>query len=524
MIGRIAKFYLASAAVVGMAFHSPSALACGGVFDVGCNLSNGGLSPGNIVKQTGKVIDDGANAVTKGLQDGGNAIGKGINDGVNAVVKGVDDSGHAIETAAHQTGDALEKAAHDSGHAFEGAGQFVGKHPWETVIGVALIAGGGYLILYEGYALTVTVQGVQVVSVATASTGGGVVITAGATSGILAGSATAIAGAGVVAVAYYKDGPSAADGRQPPTGNTSQSQSGAPFGSHSSANGPSGRVDISATMSFQDHDTFHRSLAFQQQRPRVVIANARTANYSAPAAPQPETGRAVGPAIISKPNTSIMFEPWLPKHPTDMQRYAYASWVNGWAEKTQSPDKFDPETPYTISRAEPKILDALTSLQNIQAAEDQQGEEQHQTRTNPVPDLAVEQAKGTGKELALSIMRGQDPREVYTLAKQAEIFWGAEASGVGKTALMAGTPEVIAGLGAAWLIDVGTVYAPFLASTAVSEGLKESSQELAAELRSKLDAYSRQRDKKFGSPVTARDVTTQTAINQSKGQVLKPAP
>jgi hypothetical protein len=117
-----------------------------------------------------------------------------------------------------------------------------------------------------------------------------------------------------------------------------------------------------------------------------------------------------------------------------MQRYAYASWINGWAEKALSPEKFDPETSYTISRAELKMLDALTSLQSIEAAGGRQAEEQHQTRTNPLPDLAVEQANGTGKELALSIMRRQDPREVYTLAKQVEIFWGAEASGVGKTA------------------------------------------------------------------------------------------
>lgn len=50
------------------------ALSCGGVFDVVCNVQNGGLSPGNISNQTNKVLQDGSNAVQKAGQDVGNAL------------------------------------------------------------------------------------------------------------------------------------------------------------------------------------------------------------------------------------------------------------------------------------------------------------------------------------------------------------------------------------------------------------------------------------------------------------------
>jgi hypothetical protein len=51
-----------------------TALACGGVFDVACNLSHGGLSPNNIIKQTQKAGQDTANTVAKAGQDVANAI------------------------------------------------------------------------------------------------------------------------------------------------------------------------------------------------------------------------------------------------------------------------------------------------------------------------------------------------------------------------------------------------------------------------------------------------------------------
>jgi len=53
---------------------SQTVFACGGIFDVACNLQHGGLSPGNIVKQTEKAGQDVANTVQKAGQDVANAI------------------------------------------------------------------------------------------------------------------------------------------------------------------------------------------------------------------------------------------------------------------------------------------------------------------------------------------------------------------------------------------------------------------------------------------------------------------
>lgn len=51
-----------------------AAFACGGIFDAACNLSHGGLSPGNIAKQTQQAGQDTINTVAKAGQDVGNAI------------------------------------------------------------------------------------------------------------------------------------------------------------------------------------------------------------------------------------------------------------------------------------------------------------------------------------------------------------------------------------------------------------------------------------------------------------------
>jgi ElaB/YqjD/DUF883 family membrane-anchored ribosome-binding protein len=492
-----------------------------GVQDGGNAIGKGVNDGANAVA---KGVNDGADAVAKGVSDGGNAVGKWINDGVNAVVKATDDTGHALEKATQDTGQALEKATHDTGHAFEGAGQFVGKHPWETVIGVALIAGGGYLILYEGYALTISVEGVQVVSVTAGSTAAGatsgIVITAGATSGIAAGSATALGGAGVIALGYYKDGPHsevAEHGNQIYGNNAPSGNSDATSASSLSKDVPFGPLNLSATMIAKDHEAFHRSLVFQQRdRGRVVIASPR-APSSATSAVTSDAGRAVEPVVISESNSSIMFEPWLPKNPTDLQRYAYASWVNKWAQKTLPPEKFDPETPYAISKVELKILDAIANLEAIKASEDDMAEEQRESRLNPVPDLVAEQVKESGKDIALSILMRKDPRDVFTVAKQLEIF-GAEAPGIRKGLLIWGAPEAAGVLGELGLIEIGTVFGPLLSSTATSEGMKEGSEELAGQLRRKLNAYTERREQKFGSPSSAkRDIPVQTVINEPQG-------
>lgn len=51
-----------------------TALACGGLLDVKCNLEHGGLSPGNIERQTRKAGQDVVNTVQKAGQDVANAL------------------------------------------------------------------------------------------------------------------------------------------------------------------------------------------------------------------------------------------------------------------------------------------------------------------------------------------------------------------------------------------------------------------------------------------------------------------
>ncbi len=60
-----------------------AAFACGGIFDVGCNLSHGGLSPDNVAKQAQQAAQDAANAVEKARQDAVNAAAKAAQDAAN---------------------------------------------------------------------------------------------------------------------------------------------------------------------------------------------------------------------------------------------------------------------------------------------------------------------------------------------------------------------------------------------------------------------------------------------------------
>lgn len=53
---------------------STPAMACGGIFDVKCNLEHGGMSPQNIEKQTRKAADDVGKTATKAGQDVANAL------------------------------------------------------------------------------------------------------------------------------------------------------------------------------------------------------------------------------------------------------------------------------------------------------------------------------------------------------------------------------------------------------------------------------------------------------------------
>jgi len=62
-----------------------AAFACGGFLDAACNLGNGGLSPGNIAKQTQQAGQDTANAVAKAGQDTANTVAKAGQDVANAI-------------------------------------------------------------------------------------------------------------------------------------------------------------------------------------------------------------------------------------------------------------------------------------------------------------------------------------------------------------------------------------------------------------------------------------------------------
>lgn len=57
-----------------LTIYSSSAIACGGIFDIACNLKSGGLSAGNIIKQTQTAGQDIGNTAQKAAQDVSNAV------------------------------------------------------------------------------------------------------------------------------------------------------------------------------------------------------------------------------------------------------------------------------------------------------------------------------------------------------------------------------------------------------------------------------------------------------------------
>jgi hypothetical protein len=59
--------------------------ACGGAFDVRCNLAHGGLSPQNLINQGAHAAQDAANTAAKAAQDTANATAKAGQDVANAL-------------------------------------------------------------------------------------------------------------------------------------------------------------------------------------------------------------------------------------------------------------------------------------------------------------------------------------------------------------------------------------------------------------------------------------------------------
>lgn len=61
------------------------AFACGGIFDVACNLQHGGMSPDNIRRQAEKAAQDAAETARKAAQDTANSAAKAGQDVANAI-------------------------------------------------------------------------------------------------------------------------------------------------------------------------------------------------------------------------------------------------------------------------------------------------------------------------------------------------------------------------------------------------------------------------------------------------------
>jgi hypothetical protein len=312
--------------------------------------------------------------ICKTLENSKKAVGTAADQTTKAVVVAVDQTGQAVSTAVDQTvqaaviatqqvGHTYEKAAHDVGHGAEEVGKFVEKHPWETVIAVALIAGGGYLIVYEGYTLSVTVEGVQVVA-----------ITSGTTSGVVVGSAAAAAGAGTIAATATME---------------------TPIGTQSTVVGtaPAPPQPIPQT---QDS----------------VRGSAPTSNNKT-SAPVPTAGSATS-------EQSIMFAPRLSKAPSDVERLGFAIWVSQWAEKTEPVSAFDPTKSPIVTQAELKLLDALVSLRAITASSDDLAAEQHDERDNPISSTIEDQPKDIAKSLGWRVLTDQPIGDLFTLADRVK--------------------------------------------------------------------------------------------------------
>jgi hypothetical protein len=292
---------------------------------------------------------------------------------VKAAVIATQQAGQAFEKAAHDVGNTLQKAGQDVGHGAAEVGKFVEKHPWETVIAVALIAGGGYLIVYEGYTLAVTVEGVQVVT-----------ITSGATSGVVVGTAAAAAGGGLVVDKATKN---------------------------SSA-------DFETTIVRSPPATPTTATA-QTPEPARVSTNISPSN--APKnVPEEKTGRN---------EESLVFAPYLSPKPTDVDRLGFALWVSDWAEKVEPISAFDPAKSPQITPAELKLLEAITELTAIGPSEgDELAVELHDEIHNPVSSEAKDQVKDLAKSLGWRILTRQPIGDLFTWGSRLEALTSIPAA------------------------------------------------------------------------------------------------
>lgn len=102
-------FYLASVAAVVTALSSSAVAACGGPWDVACNV---GQAVQKAVQDTGKTVE-------KAAQDTGKTVEKTAQDTGKTVEKASQDTGKTVEKASQDTGKTIEKAVQDTGKAGE---------------------------------------------------------------------------------------------------------------------------------------------------------------------------------------------------------------------------------------------------------------------------------------------------------------------------------------------------------------------------------------------------------------------
>lgn len=116
--------FSAASTIGGGLMISPAA-ACGGFFDAGCNLSHGGLSPQNIVKQTAQAATDTREAVAKAGTDTRVAVAKAGTDTRETIAKAGTDTRVAIGKAGTDARVATVQAVQDVGTASVTIAKFV---------------------------------------------------------------------------------------------------------------------------------------------------------------------------------------------------------------------------------------------------------------------------------------------------------------------------------------------------------------------------------------------------------------
>jgi hypothetical protein len=350
---------------------------CGGAI---CGaLKNAPKAVGTAVQQTttavGVAVDQTGRAVGTAAQQTTTAVGVAVDQTGRAVGTAVDQAVKAAVIATQQTGHAIENAAHDTGHGVAQVGKFAKDHPWETVVAVALIAGGGYLIVYEGYALSVTIEGVEVVSV-----------TPGAT-GVVVGGAAAVAGAGTIAYGTIET----------PIGPTVSTIGG--------EGSPSQPVPIQDGPSSPAHASSDSTAANTQSTLPPADSNISLNALTNEAA-------ALEPTIESVQ---------LPKNASNVERLGYAIWASEWAEKTAPIAAFDPTKSPAVTPAELKLLDAIVSLRAITSApEDEQAAEQHDERSNPLSSAIKDNLKDLLKDVGWRVIFRLPIGDLFTLAGRIE--------------------------------------------------------------------------------------------------------